>query len=193
VGRIFVMNHRSAVDVPIVLTLTAAHAISRHDLANWPLIGPGARRIGTLFVDRASRRSGAEVLKQVDDSLERGEGVAMFPEGTAFAGDEIREFRPGAFKAALRAGAEIVPMGVAYENPDAYYRNESFLEHMKRGATFRCLRVAVEVGDPIVPEESSSVELKDQAWQRVVELVAAARQRIEGKTSPILFPTLVGK
>ncbi len=193
VGRIFVMNHRSGVDIPVVLTQVAAHVISRHDLANWPLIGPGARRIGTLFVDRASRRSGAEVLKQVDDSLERGEGVAMFPEGTAFAGDEVREFRPGAFKAAVRAGAEIVPMGIAYENPEAYYRDETFMEHMSRGASFRCLRVAVEVGEPIVPDGLTAIELKDRARQRLVELVAKARDRIEGKTSPLLFPTLVGK
>lgn len=193
VGRIFVMNHRSGVDIPVVFTQVAAHVISRHDLAKWPLIGPGARRIGTLFVDRASRRSGAEVLKQVDDALDRGEGVAMFPEGTAFAGDDVRDFRPGAFKAALRAGAEIVPMGIAYENPDAYYRDESFMEHMKRGASFRCLRVAVEIGEPIAADENSPVELKDQARQRVVELVAKARERVEGKTSPLLFPTLVGK
>ncbi len=193
VGRIFVMNHRSGVDIPVVLTQAAAHAISRHDLANWPLLGPGARRIGTLFVDRSSRRSGAEVLKQVDDALARSEGVAMFPEGTAFAGDEVREFRPGAFKAAQRAGAEIVPMGVAYENPDAYYRQESFLEHMKRGASFRCLRVAVELGEPIAVDDLSAVELRERTHEAVVKLVAIARDRIEGKTSPLLYPTLVGK
>jgi 1-acyl-sn-glycerol-3-phosphate acyltransferase len=193
VGRIFVMNHRSGVDIPVVLTQAAAHAISRHDLANWPLLGPGARRVGTLFVDRSSRRSGAEVLKQVDEALDRGEGVAMFPEGTAFAGDEVREFRPGAFKAAKRAGAEIVPMGVAYENPDAYYRKESFMEHMKRGASFRCLRVAVELGEPIAVDDLSPVELRERTHDAVVRLVAIARDRIEGRTSPLLFPTLVGK
>jgi 1-acyl-sn-glycerol-3-phosphate acyltransferase len=193
VGRIFVMNHRSGVDIPVMLSQVAAHAISRHDLANWPLIGPGSRRIGTLFVDRASRRSGAEVLKQVDDALDRGEGVGMFPEGTAFAGDEVRDFKPGAFKAAQRAGAEIVPMGVAYENPDAYYRKESFLEHMKRGASFRCLRVAVEIGEPLVVGELTPVELKEQTREQVAALVAMARERIEGKTSPLLYPTLVGK
>jgi 1-acyl-sn-glycerol-3-phosphate acyltransferase len=191
VGRIFVMNHRSGVDIPIVFTRVAAHVISRHDLANWPLLGPGARRIGTLFVDRASRRSGAEVLKVVDDVLARGEGVAMFPEGTAFAGDEVREFRPGAFKAAQRSRAEIVPMGIAYENSAAYYRNESFLEHMKRGASFRCLRVALEVGEPISPEGLSAVELRERAHAQVVELVARARARLEAKTSPLLFATLV--
>jgi 1-acyl-sn-glycerol-3-phosphate acyltransferase len=193
VGRIFVMNHRSSIDIPIVFTLAAAHVISRHDLATWPIIGPGAKRIGTLFVDRASRRSGAEVLKEVDRALEQGEGVAMFPEGTAFGGDEVRDFRPGAFKAAVRSGAEIVPLGVAYENPDAYYRNEMFMQHLRRGASFRCLRVAVEVGEPLPAKGASPVELKEVARQRVVELVAAARGRIETKMSPALFPTLLGK
>jgi hypothetical protein len=80
-------------------------------------------------------------------------------------------------------------MGIAYENPDAYYRDESFMQHMKRGASFRCLRVAMEFGEPIAPDESSPVELKDVAHRRVAELVAKARERIEGKASPLLFST----
>ena len=34
---------------------------------------------------------------------------------TTFSGDEVRPFRPGAFLAAQRTGAEIVPVGIAYE------------------------------------------------------------------------------
>jgi lyso-ornithine lipid O-acyltransferase len=180
VGRIFVMNHRSGIDIPVVFTLVAAHVISRHDLAKWPLIGSGAQRIGTLFVDRASRRSGATVLKQISASLEAGEGIAMFPEGTAFPGDEIREFKPGAFKAAQRTGAQIVPMGIAYADPAAYYTDRSFMGHMKRIASLPRLRVAVEIGEPLSPDHESSIELKDQARRRVEELVAKARQQLEG-------------
>jgi 1-acyl-sn-glycerol-3-phosphate acyltransferase len=180
VGRIFVMNHRSGVDIPVTFILVAAHVISRHDLANWPLIGPGARRIGTLFVDRASTRSGADVLRKVADSLEKGEGISMFPEGTAYAGDEVRAFRPGAFKAAQRAGAQVVPLGIAYENPQAYYVSKSFMEHMKRIASFKSLRIVVEAGEPMTYDEDSPVEFKDHVRQRVVELVAAARRRLGG-------------
>jgi 1-acyl-sn-glycerol-3-phosphate acyltransferase len=179
VGRIFVMNHRSGADIPIIFTLAEAHVISRHDLAKWPLIGAGARRIGTLFVDRASRRSGATVLKQIAGALANGEGVAMFPEGTAFPGDEVREFKPGAFKAALRAGAEIVPMGIAYGDSAAYYTDKSFMGHMKRIASLPRLRAAVEMGEPIKTEGRSAIELKDAVHQQVEELVAKARQRLE--------------
>ena len=195
VGRIFVMNHRSGADIPVTFVLLEAHVISRHDLANWPLIGPGARRIGTLFVDRSSRRSGADVLRQVAGALEKGEGISMFPEGTAYAGDEVRAFRPGAFKAAQRAGAQIVPLGIAYENPAAYYTDKSFMAHMKRIARFKRLRVIVEAGEPMSPDDDSPVEFKDHVRERVIELVAAARDRLAGTADAHrrLTPSVAGR
>jgi 1-acyl-sn-glycerol-3-phosphate acyltransferase len=181
IGRIFVMNHRSGADIPIMLSLVAAHVISRHDVANWPLIGSGGKRIGTLFVDRKSRRSGATVLKQIADALSAGEGVAMFPEGTAHTGDEVYEFKPGAFKAALRADAEIVPLGIAYEDSVAYFAGQPFLTHMKRIASHPRVRAAVEIGSPIRVDGRSAVELKDAVRAEVETLVGRARRRIAGR------------
>jgi lyso-ornithine lipid O-acyltransferase len=178
IGRIFVMNHRSGADIPVMLKIAAVHVISRHDLASWPFLGAGAKRIGTLFVDRTSRRSGASVLKRVGQALSAGEGVAMFPEGTAHTGDEVHEFKPGAFKAAVRAGAEIVPMGIAYGDPAAYFAGQPFLTHMKRIASHPQIRVAVEIGQPIRAEGRSAVELKDAVRAEVERLVAEARRRI---------------
>ncbi len=179
VGRIFVMNHRSGLDIPVLLTIAEAHVISRHDLASWPLLGWSARRVGTLFVDRGSRRSGASVLKEVARVLAKGEGVAMFPEGTAHQGDEVREFRTGAFNAARRAGAEIVPLGVAYGDEAAYYRKESFLSHTKRLATLPSLQVAIEIGDPLQFDDRTPVEMKKLAQEQVQSLVHRARARLE--------------
>jgi len=179
VGRIFVMNHRSGLDIPVLLTTVEAHVISRHDIATWPLLGRSARRVGTLFVDRESRRSGALVLREVDRVLSQGEGVAMFPEGTAFAGDKVHEFHTGAFNAARRAGAEIVPLGIAYSDEAAYYRIESFLSHTKRIATLSKLRVAIEIGEPLLFEDRSPLEMKDLAQEQVQKLVNRARARLD--------------
>jgi len=178
VGRIFVANHSSMLDIPIIFSIAEAHCISRHDVANWPLIGLGARRVGTLFVDRSSTRSGANVLRQVDEALERGEGVAMFPEGTVSTGDELHEFRNGAFNAAVRAGAEIVPLAIAYGHPDAYYQKLSFMEHTKRIAMLRRLPVAIEIGEPLVVGDLTSLELKDRAREQVLQLLQRARARL---------------
>ena len=178
VGHIFVANHRSGMDIPVILATVAAHVISRHDLATWPLIGRSARRVGTLFVDRASRRSGASVLKEVNSTLLSGEGVAMFPEGTAHVGDEVREFRPGAFNAAQRAAAEVVPIGLVYSSDDAYFRQEPFMSHIKRIASLRRLYVSVEIGEPLLPARYENVEIKEVSHKRVQELVERGRARL---------------
>lgn len=179
IGRIFIANHRSGMDIPVLFAVAETHVISRHDVANWPILGRSARRIGTLFVDRTSRRSGALVLREVDKVLKRGEGIAMFPEGTAHVGDEVHEFQQGAFNAARRAGAEIIPLGIAYSDPIAYFAGQPFLKHMKRIACLKTLRVAVEVGEPLKFDEDSSVELKEHARERVQELVNRARARLD--------------
>lgn len=178
-GRIFIANHRSGLDIPILLALVDAHCISRHDLARWPIIGRGARRVGTLFVDRTSRRSGAAVLKEVAHAVDNGEGVAMFPEGTSFAGDEVRPFRNGAFNAARRSNAQIVPIGLAYSDPAAYFVSESFLAHAMRLAQLKSLRVAVELGEPIDITDTPTVEVIQLAHSRMQELVHRARARLD--------------
>ena len=103
----------------------------------------------------------------------------MFPEGTAHDGDEVHEFHLGAFNAARRSGAEIVPLGVAYGDDIAYYAGQPFLKHMTRIAGLKKLRVAVEVGQPLQLEDCTVPEIKDEARQRVQELVNRSRARLE--------------
>ncbi len=177
-GRIFIANHRSGLDIPLLLSLVEARCISRHDLASWPIIGRGARSIGTLFVDRDSRRSGAAVLKEVGQALEKGEGVAMFPEGTSYAGDEVREFRNGAFNAARRAKAQLVPIGLAYSDEAAYFFHEAFIDHAKRLTMVKSMSVAVEFGEPIEFEDLATPEVIQRAHAEMQELVNRARKRL---------------
>jgi 1-acyl-sn-glycerol-3-phosphate acyltransferase len=178
-GRIFVMNHRSGMDILIAFAHVQAHLVSRHDLASWPLVGRAARKLGTLFVDRSSMRSGATVLKAMTRALKQGQGIFIFPEGTAFAGDEVRAFKPGAFNAARRAEAEIVPLGIAYADPNAVYGDESFLEHLERVGAMPRVEAALEVGEPIQVGERTLVELRDLAQERVQGLVHRARARLD--------------
>lgn len=179
IGRVFIMNHRSGMDIPISLTLVEANIVSRADLAGWPVIGMAARRVGTLFVDRSSRASGASVMNVMRRALEEGRAVMLYPEGTAHRGDEVRAFRSGAFKLAKDAGAEIVPIGIAYADHEMSYGDESFVTHMRRAAAAPRIDVAVEVGEVIVTEETEDVEaLRDRCHQVVQRLVDQARARL---------------
>ena len=178
VGRIFVMNHRSALDIAVIFAHTDARLVSRHDLAEWPLIGAGARRIGTLFVDRNSRQSGATASRAIATALREGTTIAMFPEGTAFGGDEVHEFRPGAFRAATRTAAQIVPVGIAYSETAAYYTQRSFLDHLREIASLPKMRGAVVFGQPLMVDGRTVVELKEAARQQVQQLVERARAEL---------------
>jgi len=177
-GRLFIVNHRSAIDIFLTFALTEGHLVSRHDLADWPVVGRGAKRLGTLFVDRSSMVSGASVLKLMTKALEQGTAIAIYPEGTAFSGDEVRPFRPGAFRAAQKTGAEIIPLGVAYDDPAAYYGDESFGAHTQRVVGLRKLRASVVAGDPIAPEGLELKALRDRAHDAVQALVHRARAQL---------------
>jgi 1-acyl-sn-glycerol-3-phosphate acyltransferase len=179
-GRIFVMNHRSGLDVPVTLAYVEATIVSRADLAGWPIIGMAARRVGTLFVDRSNKSSGAAVISAMTSALERGKGVMVYPEGTTFSGDEVRPFRAGGFKAAEQAGAEVIPIGIAYEGEGASFVDEPFTAHMIRVSTARGVRAALCVGEPLMAGEEDVDALMNAARASIQELVHSARALLSG-------------
>ncbi|NUP09911.1 MAG: hypothetical protein HOW73_28015 [Polyangiaceae bacterium] len=177
-GRVFVCNHRSALDILITLRLLEGKHVSRADLAGWPVVGVIARRAGILFVDRENRRSSAAVVHEMIGCIERGVGIIVFPEGTTYAGDEVRPFKPGAVAVARRTGCEIVPVGIAYGGSEMSFGDETLLEHMRRVAGAPKTRIAISIGEPFLPEGADTPTLSSRAHAAVQELVHASRARL---------------
>jgi 1-acyl-sn-glycerol-3-phosphate acyltransferase len=111
--RLVVANHRSTVDILLMLHLFGGNLLARGDMADWPAIGVLARRAGTLFVDRQDPASGAAAVQSMRDRLRRGITVCVFPEGTTFLRDEVREFLEGALVAVSRDRGSVTPAGIA--------------------------------------------------------------------------------
>jgi 1-acyl-sn-glycerol-3-phosphate acyltransferase len=179
-GRLIVANHRSTADILVLLRAFGGHMVSRADIAQWPLLGTAARRVGTVFVDRSDAVSGANAVRTIRTLLSRGGTVIVFPEGTTFAGDEVRPFHAGAFVSALRSGANVVPVGLAYEaGSGAAFVNESFGAHLARMAAAEPSSLAMCVGEPIaIAQNARSIELRDRAHAEVQRLVLEARKLI---------------
>jgi len=175
-GRIFVSNHRSMLDIAVHIDLCEGRHLSRGDLSKWPVIGLVARRAGVLFVERDSKASGARAVREMVEQVSIGEAVIIYPEGTTFEGDEVRPFRRGAFTAATESGAEIVPIGVAYEGEAASFGDESFVQAMARVSRAPGTRCAAVVGEPIPSEGLTLQELSDRARAAVQDLVHQARR-----------------
>ena len=109
--RLIVANHRTALDIGVLMERAGGHFLSRGDLAEWPVIGPLARHGGTIFVERGDKRSGAMAIRAIRRTLADGKTVIVYPEGSTFRGDEVRPFLAGAFAAARSTKAELLPVG----------------------------------------------------------------------------------
>ena len=173
-ARLVVANHRSPLDVAALLATFGGHALSRADMAGWPILGVAARKAGTIFVDRQDANSGATAIRRIRARLELGRSVLVFPEGGTFAGDVVQPFKRGTFVALSRLDAEVVPVGLAY--PDgAEFTNESFLEHVRRVAVRPTLRICMRIGAPIPSKGVRSQDLAQEAHAQVQRLVHEAR------------------
>jgi len=175
-----VANHRSTVDILLMLHLFGGNLLARGDMADWPAIGVLARRAGTLFVDRDDPASGAAAVQRIRERLRRGITVCVFPEGTTFEGDEVREFQAGAFIAIAREKGDIVPVGFAYERRDVIYGNEPVTDHMKRIIETPTIRVGAFIGSPFSTAGLGVRAVAAKAQSDVQALVDRARSRIGG-------------
>jgi 1-acyl-sn-glycerol-3-phosphate acyltransferase len=176
-GRLVVANHRSTADILVLLRAFGGHMVSRADLANWPLVGPAARAVGTLFVERGDAVSGASALRALQKRLASGSTLIAFPEGTTFAEDAVQPFFAGCFVAAARAGAEVVPAGLAYATGSgAAFVNESFPAHLARMAAAPPSRAALCIGEPLpLDDNARPAHVRDAAHDAVQALVNRAR------------------
>jgi 1-acyl-sn-glycerol-3-phosphate acyltransferase len=178
-GRVVVSNHRSIIDIAVLLSLFGGAVVSRGDLEKWPVIGPAARSAGTIFVDRSSKRSGAHAIQAMVDRLLQHDTVCLFPEGTTYVDDEVRPFKPGACVAAARAHVPVVPVAIVYpRDSGAAFGGETFVQHLARLADTRSTRVLVEIGDPMEPAPGEALEaFTERCRGEVARLMAVGRAK----------------
>jgi len=147
-ARLVVANHRSPLDIILMLGRFRGSVLGRHDLESWPLLGWAARHGGTIFVDRDDPRSGVRAIREIRKRLNAGQTVIVFPEGTTHQGDEVHPFMGGAFSAVRGLDAELLPVGIAYD-PGSEFVNETFGQHLTRMAQRPRTRVALCAGPPV--------------------------------------------
>ncbi|MBC7174624.1 MAG: 1-acyl-sn-glycerol-3-phosphate acyltransferase, partial [Polyangiaceae bacterium] len=111
--RLVVSNHRTALDIGVLLAHFAGSMLSRAEVERWPVFGRLASHGQTIFVDRSDKSSGARAIRQIRSALMSGRTVVAFPEGTTLAGDEVRPFQGGVFAATRGLDVDIIPVGLA--------------------------------------------------------------------------------
>ena len=113
-----VANHVSWLDIYVLNALCPSHFVAKSEIAHWPLLGPLARKSGTVFIERARKRDILRVNAALTELLREGARIAVFPEGTTSAGNTVLPFRPALLQAAVNCGAPVCPIALRYERID---------------------------------------------------------------------------
>jgi 1-acyl-sn-glycerol-3-phosphate acyltransferase len=180
-ARLVVANHRSPIDILLLLRQFGGVVLSRADLAQWPVLGLAARRAETIFVDRSDTVSGVLAVRALRARLENARTVIVFPEGTTLAGDDVRPFQEGAFAAARGLAVEIVPVGIAYQ-AGSEYLDETFMQHVSRVARRPITNVVCAVG-AARPMLGTRKQLAEALRNEVQQLVYEARNELAKRGS----------
>jgi len=111
---VFVANHRSSADAFLIARLPwEMKWLSKQSIMRIPLLGWQMRTAGDVPVVRGNKESARHAMEEMRRWLDRRVSVFFFPEGTRSAGGALGPFREGAFRLAIEAGVDIVPLAIA--------------------------------------------------------------------------------
>src|SRR3954467_5067992 len=93
-------NHVSWLDILVLHAARHCRFVSKSEVRHWPLIGTLATGAGTLYIERQSRRDALRGVPQMAGSLNAGDVLAVFPEGTTSDGIDLLPFHANLIQAA---------------------------------------------------------------------------------------------
>lgn len=113
---LIVANHVSWLDIFVINALQPCRFVAKSDIRSWPLIGWLCAKTGTIFISRGKARDVRRIYQELVASIQQGERVAFFPEGTTSKQGTILPFHANLFEAAVDAGVPIQPYALRYVN-----------------------------------------------------------------------------
>jgi 1-acyl-sn-glycerol-3-phosphate acyltransferase len=164
---LFVANHQSMFDIPILGALLHANFpkyVSKRELARGlPSISYNLNHGGHALIDRDDRGGATRTIRELGAQVrERGVSAVIFPEGTRARHGELRRFRPAGTLALLDAAPEVPVVPVVIDESWRMLRHNLL-------PVPACVHVRVSIGEPIERHPDEDPKL----------LLSEVRQRIE--------------
>jgi 1-acyl-sn-glycerol-3-phosphate acyltransferase len=164
---LFISNHRSYIDILVILANLPVTFLCKTEVSRWPLVGNIAGRMGVVFVDRSSASSRSESLSRVSNHVADGVRMVAFPEGTTTRAPGMRKTYPGLFREASRRGFPLLPMVIEYADPaDAWVDEDTLLRHVVYWLSKPQSRVRICFGPTIAPSGDADIQAQAEEWMR---------------------------
>ena len=152
-------NHVSWIDIFAINAVQPVRFVSKVEAAQWPLIGPLVRGVGTLLIERERAQDVVRVIHQMAQCLQQGDHVGVFPEGTTGYGHDLLPFHANLFQAACVGDcpAAVQPVLLFYADQRSgrfsraasYVGDETMLGSLWRMSAAAPLRVEVDYLEPL--------------------------------------------
>jgi len=107
-------NHVSWLDIFVINSQNPCRFVAKADIRNWPALGWLSAQGGTIFIARGKQREVRRVYEGIVTSIEAGERIAFFPEGTTAPQGGVLPFHPNLFEAAIEAKVPVQPYAIRY-------------------------------------------------------------------------------
>jgi 1-acyl-sn-glycerol-3-phosphate acyltransferase len=163
---LLVANHISYIDPILILQSVDAFPVAMSGMANWPILGNGAKMAGILYLDRADKSDRTAMLSKIATTIRGGNSVLLFPEGTTSdLMDATLPFKKGSFLMAARQGIPVVPVALKYgSKEDAWVEQESFLTHARRRFKADKIEVTLVYGAALPALDAEQLCSTAQEW-----------------------------
>jgi 1-acyl-sn-glycerol-3-phosphate acyltransferase len=109
-----VANHISWLDIFVINAMQPCRFVAKSDIRDWPLLGWLCAAAGTIFIARGRQHDVRRIYQGLVASIQAGERVAFFPEGTTVSQGTLLPFHSNLFEAAIKAGAPVQPYALRY-------------------------------------------------------------------------------
>jgi 1-acyl-sn-glycerol-3-phosphate acyltransferase len=154
-----VSNHLSYLDIVVLAAQAPCRFVAKREVRGWPGVGPLARTMGTIFVDRGAPRDAVRALNQVEAAIRGGDGVTVFAEATSSAGAGVLPFRSALLEWAARTRHPVHYATLGYRTPPGsapahlsvcWWGDMTFGRHLVGLAGLRSCEATIHFGpDPI--------------------------------------------
>lgn len=164
-NALYVCNHRMMIDPIVLLRHCDAYIVSKAEVASYPVLGNGAKNTGVIFVQRDHRGSRAAIKEKIGELLEKGESVAIFPEGTVNVADLSADFSKGSFDQAATIGCAVVPVALDFADRTVYWGSDiSLMAHFIDVFKRKKLVCNITFGEPIYSNDAMELLEKSKTF-----------------------------
>ncbi|GMW02050.1 MAG: hypothetical protein AMXMBFR84_31860 [Candidatus Hydrogenedentota bacterium] len=167
-GVMIAPNHSGYLDVLAIGSIVPCFFVAKADVESWPIVGSLFRVSGHISVSRKRSKALADVTEAIEERLREGQSVCVFLEGTSTGNDRVLPFYPPLVEPAIRAEANIVPLGIRWRADDpridvaedvAYWKDHTFGPHAWRVLGLREIEAELSFGDPVFTTTSERKKL----------------------------------